>query len=99
MPKNPWTICPACEGEGKTVNPSIDAHGLTSEDFADDPDFAEDYFSGRYDECCRACLGAGKLRQSDVEELHDAAEDRALAAREDGDFEGYTVARDLRFGR
>lgn len=97
--KSPWTICPACEGEGTTVNPSIDAHGLTSEDFAEDPDFAEDYRGGRYDQRCAACNGTGKLRESEVEELHDAADDRAYAALEDGDYESYRGARDLRFGR
>ena len=98
MKRDPWTICPACEGEGKTVNPSIDANGLTAEDFADDPDFADDYRNGRYDVACRACGGAGKLRKSQVRELHARADARALAAREDGDADGLSVAHDLRFG-
>jgi RecJ-like exonuclease len=97
--KSPWMICPVCEGDGTTVNPAIDGNGLTAEDFSDDPDFREDYFSGKYDIQCRACNGTGKIRESEVEELEQAAEDRALAAREDGNFEAYQHARDWRYGK
>lgn len=96
--KDKWLICPVCEGEGKTVNPSIDANGLTNKDFAEDPEFAEDYASGRYDICCRACNGDGKIRESRIAELREAAEDRRLAAREDGDYEAYHTAGDWRYG-
>lgn len=50
-------VCSNCEGSGKIVNPSIDGHGLTREDFDDDPDFAEAYFAGRYDIDCPDCNG------------------------------------------
>lgn len=96
--KRQWIICPACRGEGSCVNPNIDANGLTAEDFAEDPDFREDYFSGRYDQTCAACRGAGKITEERHDELERHAEDRRLAAREDGDFEGYSVAHDYRFG-
>lgn len=96
--KDPWVICPACSGNGTCVNPAIDANGLTAEDFADDPDFAEAYFDGAYDEACRACAGSGKVRQSHIDRLHDAVADRRLAAMEDGDVEGYLTAHDLRWG-
>lgn len=36
--KSKYVVCPVCHGEGKTMNPNIDAHGLTAEDFADDPE-------------------------------------------------------------
>lgn len=98
MTRDKWVICPACSGEGSCVNPNIDANGLTREDFDDDPDFAEDYMSGVYDVRCGACGGAGKIRQSHLEELHQNAEDRRLAAMEDGDFEGYCMAGDYRYG-
>jgi len=52
-----WEVCGLCDGRGSHVNPSIDAHGLSPEDFAEDPGFAEDYFSGVYDETCRRCNG------------------------------------------
>ena len=52
-----YGVCPVCRGKGTHVNPSIDCNGLTAEDFAEDPDFAEDYFSGSYDVQCNGCGG------------------------------------------
>jgi len=50
-------VCPDCDGRGTYVNPNIDRHGLTHDDFAEDPDFAESYFSGVYDIRCENCHG------------------------------------------
>lgn len=55
--KAEYGVCPDCEGKGKYVNPAIDSHGLSSEDFEEDPDFREDYFGGMYDVTCRSCCG------------------------------------------
>lgn len=52
-----FEVCPTCDGRGSHVNPSIDCNGLSREDFAEDPDFAEDYFSGMYDVPCYQCGG------------------------------------------
>lgn len=52
-----WDVCPTCAGSGSHVNPSIDSHGLTAEDFHDDPDFAGDYIRGHYDVQCYNCHG------------------------------------------
>ena len=52
-----YEVCPTCEGKGRHVNPSIDCDGLTAEDFAEDPDFREEYMSGRYDVTCYGCKG------------------------------------------
>lgn len=52
-----YEVCGLCEGRGKHVNPSIDAHGISAEEFYDDPDFAESYMSGMYDVCCYRCGG------------------------------------------
>jgi hypothetical protein len=52
-----WAVCGTCEGKGSHVNPSIDSHGLTAEDFGEDPDFAEDYHAGVYDVPCCECGG------------------------------------------
>ena len=95
---NRWIICPACEGEGTCVNPNIDSNGLTAEDFAEDPDFADDYMSGVYDVSCAACHGSGKIRKSHIETLRQNAADRRLAAMEDGNFEEYQGAGDWRYG-
>lgn len=52
-----FEVCPTCEGRGSHTNPSIDCNGLSSEDFEQDPDFREDYFSGVYDVQCYGCGG------------------------------------------
>lgn len=52
-----FVVCPLCGGKDKHVNPSIDAHGLTRDDFDEDPDFAESYFRGDYDQPCNLCEG------------------------------------------
>ena len=70
-----WMICPVCEGEGKHVNPNIDAHGLTADDFAEDPDFAEAYMGGVYDVPCRNCGGSGKVLTAEQAERDEAWED------------------------
>lgn len=52
-----FEVCDLCNGKGTTVNPSIDAGGLSQEDFDEDPDFEEEYFSGMYDIPCPQCRG------------------------------------------
>lgn len=96
--KTKWMVCPICRGEGKTVNPDIDSNGLTRDDFYDDPDFAQDYVSGVYDISCRACEGKRVVTKGRIKELERNAADRRLAAREDGDWEGFCGAGDYRYG-
>lgn len=53
-----FAVCPTCRGKGTHVNPSIDAHGITSEEMDDlGDDFREDYISGHYDVLCAECNG------------------------------------------
>ena len=58
-------VCPLCDGRGTHVNPAIDGHGLSHEDFAADPDFAESYFAGVYDVRCEYCHGARVVDEVD----------------------------------
>lgn len=55
--KTRFEVCGQCKGKGVRVNPSIDSEGLTFEDFQNDPDFEESYFSGVYDIKCDHCDG------------------------------------------
>ncbi len=71
-----WDVCPVCDGKGSHVNPSIDCNGLTAEDFAEDPDFAEEYFAGTYDQPCNRCGGRTTVRVVD----RDSCEAELLAA-------------------
>lgn len=52
-----YAVCGTCDGRGTHVNPSIDAHGISSDEFDDDPDFRENYFNGMYDVTCYECYG------------------------------------------
>ena len=52
-----YEVCPRCRGRGKHVNPNIDGHGISPEEFAEDPEFHEDYLKGVYDVLCEECEG------------------------------------------
>lgn len=52
-----YEVCFTCQGEGKHVNPAVDGHGISQEEFDEDPDFAEAYFNGNYDVTCDECKG------------------------------------------
>lgn len=52
-----WETCESCDGKGKYVNPNIDRNGLTYEDFDEDPDLHDMYFSGGFDVRCEECQG------------------------------------------
>jgi len=53
-----YEVCDLCLGKGSHVNPSIDAHGISVDEFAEDPEFREAYMAGRYDVICYRCGGS-----------------------------------------
>ena len=55
--KAAFEVCSLCNGRGTHVNPSIDAHGITREEFDEDTGFKEEYMSGVYDVQCYECAG------------------------------------------
>jgi len=84
-----WAVCDVCKGAGKHINPSIDCCGISPQTFAEDPDFAEDYFGGTYDQTCNCCQGRTTIQVIDwdaltaeqrklyEQQLKDEADDRA----------------------
>jgi len=93
-----WGVCHTCNGKGSHVNPSIDCNGLSADDFADDPDFAEEYMSGTYDQKCSRCNGRTTIPVVD----HDACTDEQRAAweqqqQDDADSEATRMA-EIRMG-
>ena len=60
-------VCLTCGGEGYCANPAIDGNGLSSDCFAENPDFAEDYFDGAYDTRCGTCDGYRVVDAIDLE--------------------------------
>lgn len=88
-----WDVCESCGGRGTYVNPNIDRHGLTYEDFDADPDFEEMYFSGGFDVTCEECQGqrvtpaydqgsrAGELIDSIIRDRHAMQAEREAEMR------------------
>jgi hypothetical protein len=77
-----YKVCSVCRGKGTHVNPNIDRHGLSREDFDEDPDFREDYMNGRYDMVCNGCKGERVQAWPDWKRV-----DPALRARVEAHFE------------
>lgn len=51
-------VCGTCDGKGRHVNPSIDAHGITEDEWGQwSSDEQEFYMSGGYDVECHECAG------------------------------------------
>ena len=76
-----YEICPRCAGEGKIVNPNVDGHGISPEEFAEDPDFKEAYFSGVYDIACTECNGQRVVPELDRDYLRSSKAKSLLLAR------------------
>jgi len=96
----PWRfeVCGLCRGNGKHVNPAVDAGGLTREDFDADPDFAEDYFSGTYDVTCARCSGKRVEQVIDHDALtKDQATALEVQAKAEAEYRAETLA-ELRAG-
>jgi len=67
-----FEVCPTCEGKGKHVNPSIDSHGITGDEWDRDWSYEdrENYMSGFYDVPCYECNGKRVVPEID-EKLAD----------------------------
>lgn len=63
-----WEVCGRCHGEGKH-DPASFSGGFSAEDFAEDPDFAEEYFKGSYDVSCEECHGRTTVLMIDEKSL------------------------------
>jgi len=57
-----YHICSNCRGHGQHVNPAVDGHGISMNEFYEDPDFYDGYMAGHYDIRCEECNGSGKIR-------------------------------------
>lgn len=53
-----FEVCSTCGGKGKHANPSVDAHGITEDEWGQwSPEEQESYLSGGYDVECYECAG------------------------------------------
>ncbi len=72
-----YVVCDRCEGTGSHVNPSVDGHGITSDEMAELGDeFLSDYLGGVYDVACYECHGKNVVLVAD----ESACSDTELAA-------------------
>lgn len=69
-------VCSRCDGNGTHTNPAIDEHGISPQEFDEDPDFREAYFSGAYDVRCEECRGEKVLPELDLARLPKALRKR-----------------------
>lgn len=64
-----YEVCPRCRGRGKHVNPNIDGHGISAEEW--DRDWSQEererYLSGGYDVTCEECKGLRVVLEPDEE--------------------------------
>lgn len=60
-----WEVCDRCNGEGSHTHPDIDGHGISPQEFYDDPKFERDYFAGVYDVPCYQCKGKRVMKVVD----------------------------------
>ena len=73
MARKQFAVCPTCDGNGTHVNPSIDSEGISAEQFYEDPDFEEAYFSGAYDVACAECGGQRVVTKCATDGCSEAA--------------------------
>lgn len=76
-----FEVCDLCSGRGKHVNPSIDAHGISPQEFAEDPDFGDDYMRGIYDVACYRCHGSNVEPVIDESDLSDELQTKLVEFR------------------
>lgn len=87
-----FEVCHRCRGRGTHVNPSIDGHGITAEEWDRDWSYEdrENYMSGFYDVDCHECDGLRVVAVVDekrcdpelLEKYRQFLEDEAMFARE-----------------
>lgn len=77
-----YEVCSSCLGEGTHVNPNIDGHGITAEEWEQDwDDESRDmYFSGGYDVTCYQCQGQRVTLDIDEDWINTSGTDQQKEA-------------------
>lgn len=65
-----YEVCGRCRGRG-VHDPEAFSGGFSVEEFHEDPDFAEEYLSGRYDVSCSVCGGRRVELRPDWDRMSD----------------------------
>lgn len=89
-----FEVCDTCRGKGTHVNPNIDGHGISAEEW-NGPDWDQEeqeaYMSGRYDVTCYECKGERVVKAVDWDRLKDIdpklAEEYGMHLDEEADYQ------------
>ena len=63
------SVCPECDGSGVTLCDGLRGVALSSQEFFEDPDFAERYYGGHYDVKCDHCNGNNVVVDPDEDRM------------------------------
>ena len=76
-----WAICSRCRGNGTHVNPNVDGHGISAEEWANDYDdeSREMYMNGGYDVRCEDGCTDGKVLVVDEDQCKNEPRKSLLA--------------------
>ena len=85
-------VCDLCRGNGAHTNASIDASGITDEDWDRDPGFYEDYTRGAFQQTCNQCNGKNVVPTIDRQNLSDM-QLKLLAYADESDQDDYNDYR------
>lgn len=91
-----YEVCGRCQGKGSHVNPNIDGHGITAEEWWGpdwDDESREMYMSGGYDVSCYECHGKRVVLVVDEERCDKALYDEYYSALEQRAHEDYCDRR------
>ncbi len=95
-----YEICNQCRGKGTHVNPNIDGHGISAEEWHNewDEESRENYMRGVYDVRCHSLCENGKVLVVDFDKLPKRLADRIM--KEQGDKAAYEAeaAHERRMG-
>lgn len=77
-----YEVCPTCLGKGTHVNPNIDGHGISQEEWEHewDEESKEMYLYGGYDVQCRKCDGLRVILEIDEELIYNYGTDEQRKA-------------------
>ena len=93
-----FEVCSRCQGKGTHVNPNVDGHGLSREDFDQDPDFERDYFGGVFDVKCAECKGERVVLEPNWDQMTERQKELANAHYQDEANHHADVAAERRVG-
>jgi len=76
-----YEVCSTCDGKGSHVNPSIDSHGITSDEWQNDwsHEEQEEYMLGGYDVSCYECSGKRVVPVVDEDKCSDELKSKVAA--------------------